>query len=339
MTRLRFALFGAGFWANYQLPGWIETGLVECVAICDPNREKADALADRWGVPIVYTSPDKLLANETLDFVDICAPVETHVPLAKMAADRGLHVVCQKPLAPSLDAAAELVATCQQKGVMLLVNENWRWQDPLRRLKAQLETGTIGTPFRARIDYRNSFPVFDNQPFLKTLKQFIITDMGTHILDVARFLFGEAVSLTCHTQTIHKDIQGEDVATVMLKMASGATVIVEMSYASPREYDRFPEVYIEVEGDKGFLELGPDFWIRETSPQGTLARREVPHHYEWANPEYDLIHTSIVTCQRNLARALAGLETAETTGEDNLKTLELVYRAYDSAARGQSVAL
>jgi D-apiose dehydrogenase len=339
MTALRFALFGAGFWANYQLPGWIETGLVECVAICDPSREKAQALADQWGVPRVYTSPDELLANETLDFVDICVPVETHVVLARTAADRGLNVVCQKPLAPSLEEAADLITYCEEKGVMLLVNENWRWQDPLRRLKAQLETGAIGTPFRARIDYRNSFPVFDNQPFLKTLKQFIITDMGTHILDAARFLFGEAVSLTCHMQTIHKDIQGEDVATIMLKMASGATVIVEMSYASPREHDRFPEVYVEVEGDQGFLELGPDFWIRQTSSQGTLAMRDVPHHYAWANPEYDLVHTSIVTCQTNLARALAGLEAAETTGADNLKTLTLVYKAYDSAASGQNVGL
>ena len=339
MERLRFAVFGAGFWSNYQLPGWLETGLVECVAICDPNLEKAQALAEQWGISHCYTLADELFAQETLDFVDICTPVESHVPLAKRAADRGLHVICQKPLAPSLEEAAELVAYCEQKGVMLLVNENWRWQDPLRRLKAQLETGHIGTPFRARIDYRNSFPVFDNQPFLKTLRQFIITDMGTHILDVARYLFGEAESLYCHTQTIHKDIQGEDVATIMLKMASGATVVVEMSYASPREHDRFPEVYVEIEGDQGFLELAPDFWIRETSPQGTLAQRSVPVHYDWANPKYDLIHTSIVTCQTHLAKALMALEPAETTGLDNMKTLRLVYKAYESAASGQTIGL
>ena len=339
MQPLRFALFGAGFWSNYQLPGWLETGLVQCVAVCDPNRDKAQALAEQWGVANVYTAAEELFAHETLDFVDLCSPVETHVPLAKMAADRGLNVVCQKPLAPSLDEAAELVDYCAQKGVLLLVNENWRWQDPLRRLKAQLNTGHIGTPFRARIDYRNSFPVFDNQPFLKTLKQFIITDMGTHILDVARYLFGEATSLYCHTQTIHKDIAGEDVATVMLKMANGMSVVVEMSYASPREHDRFPEVYIEIEGDEGFLDLGPDFWIRETSSQGTLAQRTVPVHYPWANPQYDLIHTSIVACQTHLAQALAGLAPAETTGADNLKTLQLVYKAYDSAAQGQSVVL
>jgi len=339
MARLRFALFGAGFWSNYQLPGWLESGQVDCVAVCDPTLEKAQALARLCDDAHSYTSADTLFAQETLDFVDLCTPVETHVPLAKMAADRGIHVVCQKPLAPSLDEAAELVAYCEQKGVMLLVNENWRWQDPLRRLKAHLNTGTIGTPFRARIDYRNSFPVFDNQPFLKTLPQFIIADMGTHILDVARYLFGEAASLDCHIQTIHQDIRGEDVATVMLRMVSGVTVIVEMSYASPREHDRFPETYVEIEGNQGFLELGPDFWIRETSRHGTQAQRVVPQHYAWANPQYDVIHTSIVTCQTHLAQALAGLVPAETTGRDNLKTLQLVYKAYESAEREQRVFL
>ncbi len=71
---------------------------------------------------------------------------------------------------------------------------------------------------RARIDYANSFPVFDNQPFLKELDHFILTDIGTHILDVARFLFGEASSVRCQTRRMRRDIAGEDVATVMMEM-------------------------------------------------------------------------------------------------------------------------
>jgi 4-hydroxy-3-polyprenylbenzoate decarboxylase len=96
-----------------------------------------------------------------------------------------------------------------------------------------------GTPFRARIDYCNSFPVFDNQPFLKELTEFILTDIGTHILDTARFLFGDVETLFCRTYRVHADIQGEDVATVMLGHVDGATVTCEMSYASRVEHDRF----------------------------------------------------------------------------------------------------
>lgn len=344
MEKLKFALFGAGFWSRYQLAGWMETGLVECIAICDPIREKAEALAGDFGVAAVYDDPQTLFEREKPDFVDICTSVETHSPLAMMALEHGLPVVCQKPMAPTLQEARQLVERFQQAGVPLYVNENWRWQHPLRELKARLDSGRIGRVFRARIDYRNSFPVFDNQPFLKQLDQFILTDIGTHILDVARFLFGEASTLYAQTARVHPDIRGEDVASVMMKMHSPTndvtTVVCDMSYASPREHDRFPETFVEIEGENGFLELGPDYWVRETlKAQGTNAARYVPPRFEWANPAYDLIHSSIYPCQLNIARALHGLEPGETTGADNLKTLALVFAAYASAAGGESVRL
>ncbi len=335
MKKLRFALLGAGFWARYQLAGWRETEGVECVAICDPLRPKAEALAAHYNISTVYEDVHTLLANEQVDFLDVCTSPDTHAPLVHLAAEKRLNVVCQKPLANTLADAENMVKACHDAGVSLLVNENWRWQYPLRQFKAQLDAGNIGLPFRARIHYCNSFPVFDNQPFLKTLEQFILTDIGTHILDAARFLFGEAQTLYATTQRIHPDIRGEDVATVMMKMGENITVVCEMSYASRTEIERFPETYVYVEGDQGFLELGPDYWIRETTASGTHARRFVPHHYEWANPAYDLAHSSIVACQTDLLKSLSGNGFSETTGADNLETLRLVFGAYDSAASGE----
>jgi D-apiose dehydrogenase len=133
-----------------------------------------------------------------------------------------------------------MVEGCRNAGVPLAIHENWRWQTAIRQVKAALDTRAIGAIHRARIDYANSFPVFENQPFLKELEQFILTDIGSHILDVARFLFGEARTLYCQTQRVHRDIKGEDVATVMMRMHSDATVTCNMSYASPVEHDRFP---------------------------------------------------------------------------------------------------
>ncbi|MAS38185.1 MAG: oxidoreductase [Anaerolineaceae bacterium] len=329
---LRFAMLGAGFWSAFQLAGWHELDGLECVAICDPVQAKAEARAQPFGVPRVYTDPAELMAQETLDFVDVVTPVETHRPLVELAAGHGLHVVCQKPMGVDLAEAAAMVRTCEQAGVKLLINENWRWQNPLRQFKRQLDAGAIGQPFRARIHYVNSFPVFDNQPFLKSLDQFILTDIGSHILDTARFLFGEAHTLYAQTHRVHPDIQGEDVATVMMNMGDNITVTCEMSYASRTEIERFPETYVYVEGRDGFLELGPDFWIRETTTQGTLAKRYPPPRYAWADPAYDLIHSSIVPCQANLLCDLQGKGTAETTGADNLKTCQLYFGAYESAA-------
>jgi D-apiose dehydrogenase len=335
---LRFALFGTGFWSYFQLAGWLEVEHVECVALYNRTRAKAEKLAAQFNVPRVYDDPVALLENEQLDFIDICTNVETHLPFTEIAAARGLAVVCQKPMAPTLGEAEQLVRVCAAANVPLFINENWRWQYPIRQFKAALDSGRIGKPFRARMDYRNSFPVFESQPFLKDLEQFILTDIGSHILDVARYLFGEAATIYCHTTRVHTDIKGEDVATVMLKMGEGITVMCELSYASRREHDRFPETYIQVEGDAGFLELGPDFWIRETTAAGTLATRHQPPRYPWADPNYDVVHSSIVPCQTNIAAGLRGGQ-AETTGEDNLKTIELVFKSYESMANGQVIEL
>jgi predicted dehydrogenase len=332
-------MFGTGFWSYYQLPGWNETGEVECVALYNRTRSKAEKLGEQYGISAIYDDAEALLNNEQLDFVDICTNVESHYPFTKMAAERGLAVVCQKPMATSLEEAQAMVDVCQQHGVLLYINENWRWQYPIRQLKQALDTGRIGKVFRAVIDYRNSFPVFDNQPFLKELPQFILTDIGSHILDTARFLFGDASRLYCTTSRVHPDIQGEDVATVMLTMESGATVVCLMSYASKREHDRFPETFVQIEGDRGFLELAPDFWLRETTEAGTLSSRHKPPRYAWADPAYDLAHASIVPEQWNIARALKGLEPGETSGEDNLKTVQLVFKSYESSQTGQVIQL
>jgi predicted dehydrogenase len=185
--------------------------------------------------------------------------------------------------------------------------------------------------------YANSFPVFDNQPFLKELDEFILMDIGSHILDTARFLFGDARSLYCQTQRIHSDIRGEDVATVMMEMESGVTVVASMSYASPLEHDRFPETYIQVECERGAVELGPNFWVRVTTQNGTIAQRHKPPRYAWADPAYDLVHASIVPCQADLLKMLQGGGAVETSGVDNYKTMQLVFGAYQSARSSQVV--
>jgi predicted dehydrogenase len=353
MANLKFAIFGTGFWAQFQLAGWHEVGGVECVALYNRTRRKAEALGPRFGVPRVYDDAEALLANEQLDFVDIITDVDTHAKFTQLAAAHKVPVICQKPMAPTLAIAEVMVRACQQAGVPLFIHENWRWQTPIRALKAALDQGLIGTPFRARIDMISGFPVFKNQPFLADLEQFIITDLGSHTLDVARFFFGEARSLYCQTRRVHPNIKGEDVATMVMSMSpitspvsgnetritggtANAIVTVNMAYAENYlEHDRFPETYFFVEGDKGSIELGPDFWLRTTTANGTHARRVPPPRYAWADPAYDVVHASIVGCNADLLKALKGEGQAETTGEDNLKTVRLVFGSYESAAKNQ----
>src|SRR5690606_10067820 len=169
---------------------------------------------------------------------------------------RGLDVVCQKPLAPSFGEAKQLVDFATRSGARLFVNENFRWQAPLRRVRALMADGVIGDVFKARISFCSAFPVFENQPFLAQLDRFILTDIGSHVLDICRFLLGEVETLYCRTARVSPGIRGEDVATVLMHMRSGAHCIAEMSYASIREREVFPQTLLLIEGAAGSIRLG-----------------------------------------------------------------------------------
>ena len=337
--KLRFAVLGTGFWANYQIPAWMELEGIELVALYNRTQSKAETLAHQFNVPHVYDSVQKLLDNETLDFVDIITDVDTHAPFTEMAAKKGIAVICQKPMAPKLPIAKQMVSVCKNSSVPFFIHENWRWQAPIRKVKEILDTGVIGKVFKARVTFCSGFPVFENQPFLAELDEFILTDIGSHILDICRFLFGEVDTLHCHTATVNPSIKGEDVANVFMKMKSGITCYAEMSYASILEYEPFPQTFILVEGEHGSIALTKDYELRVATRKGTEVHKANPKQYAWVDPKYALVHSSIVDCNRDILNALQGNGKSETTGADNLETVRLVHAAYASARKNQIIEM
>ena len=338
MDNLKFAVFGTGFWSHFQIPGWMELPGLELCAVYNRTRSKAEEVARKFSVPRVYDNAEMLLEREELDFVDIITDVDTHLPFTEMAARRGLDVVCQKPMAPNYEDAAKMVEICKQHGVRLFVNENFRFQAPLRRLKEVLDSGVIGEAFKARVSFCSAFPVFDNQPFLAELDRFILTDVGSHVLDVCRYLMGEARSLRCLIKRVNPGISGEDVADVFMEMESGAHCFAEMSYASILEKEVFPQTLVLLEGTKGSLHLDADFVLKTTTREGTSLETVKPVMYPWLDPDYAVVHSSIVDAQRDILNGLRGGE-AQTTGDDNFRTVQLVWASYASAERDQIIYL
>jgi predicted dehydrogenase len=236
-------------------------------------------------------------------------------------------------MAASLKDARQMVAGFAGAKTPFFVHENWRWQTPMRALINTLRSGSIGTPFRARLSFTSGFHVWANQPALRELEQFILTDIGTHVLDAARACFGEAGSLYCQLhKTLRPAVKGDNVATLLLSMGEARTsVVIELAYAkTPLERECFPQTLAFVEGPLGSIEVTDDYWLRVTTKKGTHSRRHPPPRYAWADPRYDVAQSSMVACHRDLLAALRGERAAETTGADNLKTLELVFGAYDS---------
>ncbi len=334
----KFALLGAGYWAQFQIAAWQEIPGVRCMAIYNRTRSKASALAERFGIPSVYDDAAALLDNEKLDFVDIVTGNTTHLQFVRMCAERRIPLICQKPMAPTLAECKEMVEICRAAGVPFLIHENWRWQAPIRALKLALESGVIGQPVRANINVLTSADDFQNQPFLKELERMLLADMGVHVLDVSRFLFGEAETVYCQTTRVQPDIKGEDMATVVMRMQNALTVVIQLAFARiPLERDLYIQTLIFIEGQRGSIELAPDYWIRITTADGTQSRQYPPPRYSWGEPTAEVCTSSIVDCHRDLLGALHGKYTAETTADDNLKTMSLMEACYRSAKSGSVV--
>lgn len=340
MKNLRFAVLGCGFWSKFQVGAWTEVEGAELAAVYNRTREKAEKLAREFNIPAVYDNAEQLFRKEKLDFVDIITDVDTHALFVEMAVRNGIkHIICQKPMAPDFETAKRMVSICQKAGAQLYIHENYRWQAPVRRFREIIDSGIIGKPFKARVSFLSGFPVFDNQPFLKELDHFILTDMGSHILDICRYLFGECSTVCCQTRAVNRGIKGEDLALVLMEMKNGMPVYTEMSYASIVENDSFSTVHILAEGEKGSVFLGPKFEIRTTTRQGTQSEFVRFPSYLWADPDYIVNHESGIHINRNILKAIQGGSKAENTGEDNLETVRLIWACYESAATGKKIRL
>ena len=333
---LKGAVIGTGFWSNFQIAAWKELQGVEIVALYNRTLSRAKTVGEKFGIENIYDDIDELLQKEELDFVDIITDVDTHFNFTKAAAAKGLQVICQKPMAPSLSLAEEIVSFTKQQNVGFFIHENFRWQAPIRAVNQLLNEGVIGKPFKARVGFVSGFPVFDNQPFLAEIEHFILTDIGSHVLDICRFLFGEATSLYCLTQKVNKKIKGEDVANVLMEMEGGLHCYAEMSYASILEKEAFPQTLILVEGENGSIHLTNDFELKVSTKSGTTSSIVRPVNYNWADQEYVVVHSSIVDCNKDILNGIKG-GACETTGDDNLKTVKLVWSSYESANTGKVI--
>lgn len=332
---LKGALIGAGFFAQNQMHGWAGIDGVQIVAVCDRDPVRRDQTAAAFGAR-PYSDAADMLAAESLDFVDIATTVGSHRPLVEMAAAAGVHVICQKPFAETMEDARAMVAAVDAAGKVLMVHENFRWQSAVRAAIDAVRGGAIGTPFFGRVSFRSGYDVFSGQPYLATDPRFIIQDLGIHILDVARALFGDVANLSATTRRINPAIRGEDVATMLLEHEDGVTSVVDCSYATRRQPENFPETLLEIDGDRGTLRLDAGYRL-VIQTDGEVVRDVAPPVLPWAERPWHNIQESVQIIQAHFVDCLRAGTQPETSGHDNLKTLALVEAAYQSAADGSRI--
>lgn len=337
---LRGALVGAGKITPFHLQAWERISQAAIVAIADPDVEKAQARAQEFGIGFdrVYASLAEVLqAEKRLDFVDIATPPHVRLEPVKLAAAHGLHVLCQKPFARDLAEAQAMIVACKRAGVVLSVNENWRWRSWYREIKEMIAAGRVGRPIYARIACHGSGSLrrratlpSDREP--PTAFGFLF-HWGIHLVDVLRFLFGEVDSVYARLERLDRQQSREDWAVITLGFGE-LTALIDISCGSHAPYGCANRTQhnvedVRIEGDAGAILLlqdpGKGDLMRVTTQEG-----------EWEQPAYDgkpieAYRQSYVSTQCHFVDCLLTGSTPETHGEDNLRTLAVTLAAYHSA--------
>lgn len=329
----KVAIVGAGYWARNHLLAWRANPKVAVTALCDVDATRLAGRGEEFGIApeARFGDLDAMLGRVEVDIVDIVTPPKTHLPLVSAAARAGKHVMCIKPFAESIAEAREMAEVVERYGVKAMVSENWRWFQPIRRLKRVLDEGLVGRPYYAKyssLEYATPLMTDEakmEQPFLRTMPRLLFYEMGVHWFDVWRFLFGEPERLYAEMRHISGEVAGEDLGVVSI--SHGDLVgILEMSWVSRcslLEEKQHHEQMI-IEGDRATVTMDAEDQIRLVASDGSASVVD-------EKARFDTI-ASIEQLQSHFIQGLENGTTLETDIADNLKTLELVFAAYESAA-------
>ena len=256
---------GAGYFSHFQYEAWNRIPEVELVAVCNRSLDKATAVARQYGIGKVIPWPnlENYLDETRPDFIDIITPPETHLEISQMAASRGIAVICQKPLAPTMEASRQIVELAGDAGIRFMAHENWRWQPWYREMKRQLDSGILGRLHSIAVRMRmgdgwKEDAYLARQPFFRDYPRLLVYETGVHFLDTFRFLGGEVSTVYARLQKRNPAIEGEDAGQIVVGFKSGATAILDASRYNETECPdpRYTFGTVRIDGSKGHLELG-----------------------------------------------------------------------------------
>ena len=295
MKQLKAGVVGVGFIGAVHIEQLRRLGNVEVVALADEAgaQEKADALY----VPHAYTNYKDMIDNEQLDCVHICTPNSTHYEIAMYAMERGVNVVCEKPMTCTVEEAEKLRAYAKEKGLVNAMNFNCRFYPMAYQMRQMVRSGEVGDIYTVHGGYLQDWLFLDTDYSWRLEPEFTgasraFADIGSHWIDLVEYITGlRAVEVLADFAIFHKTrkkptkeiatysgmalrpedyeevpITTEDYATVLFHMENGACVSCNISQVFA---GRKNQMIVSVAGSRCALH-----WDSENSNALWIGRRE-----------------------------------------------------------------
>ncbi|MFS4417601.1 Gfo/Idh/MocA family protein [Maribacter sp. 2307ULW6-5] len=330
MKKLKGVAVGLGYFSQFHLEAWGRLPGVEISAVCDLDKDLAHKTALEYGIPHAHDHPEKMLLTEKPDFIDIITPPETHLNLCQLAAQNGVHIICQKPLAPSLKEATHIQKIVKDHGIRMMVHENFRFQPWHREIKRLLEEKHVGTQLHS-INWQMRMgdgwqedAYMNRQPYFREMEKLFMYETGIHLIDTLRYFGGDIDRVFAKLKRFNANIKGEDSALVLCDFNKGGSAIIDANRynESTCKNPRLTFGKILLEGDKGSIRLYEDGRIA-IQP---LGQKERTHTYSFEDKNFsgDCVYA---TQQHFVDRLRSGapFETNLTEYLKNMRVLETIY--------------
>ncbi|MGA2269835.1 MAG: Gfo/Idh/MocA family oxidoreductase [Bryobacteraceae bacterium] len=342
----RIGAIGAGFiMRDVQLPAYRKAGY-SVVALAGKPLSQAREVAELRGIPRVYDTYQELLADPSIEVVDIAVPPDLQPGVISEAIHQAGHIrgiLAQKPLAMSYRGACSVVEACEQAGIVLAVNQNMRYDQSIRALKTLLERGELGEPVLATIEMR-AIPHW--QPWLRSYSGLTLAAMSIHHLDCFRFLFGDPRSVYASARTDPRtDFPHRDgIVLYILEYDNGLRASAwDDVWTGPAREGAAPDIYIRwrVEGTDG-LAKGTIGWPEYPSAvPSTIDFTTKRRPGEWFKPRWDEVWfpDAFQGTMGELLDSLATGRAPAISGRGNLGTMALVEACYRSLEEHRPVDL
>ncbi|MDF2645325.1 MULTISPECIES: Gfo/Idh/MocA family protein [unclassified Paenibacillus] len=339
MSKIKVAVVGCGSIAKHRhIPEYAWNSNVELVAFVDPVLERAEHFAQLHGGK-AYSSYTEMLKQEKVDAVSVCTPNFLHAEVSIAAANAGAHVLVEKPMASTAEEAEAMIEAAKKNGVFLMVGHNQRLMPPHVKAKEILNSGKLGKVLTFRTSFGHPGPegwsVDGRESWFFRKEEATMGamgDLGVHKSDLIRWLLADEVAqVAAFVGTLHKEgTDVDDNATCLLRMKSGATGSLVASWTYYKGQDNSTVLWCENGVIK--IDTDPNDQVIVELRDGTVERYKVgqiaTNEKQTHSGVIDEFVTSILEGQK-----------PRISGEEGLRSLQVILAAFESEATGKVISL
>lgn len=323
---LKWGVLGAGSVAQRRaMPAIQKADNAELHALLSRDADRAKRLATEYGAARAYTTVDALLADDALDAIYVATPVHLHCEQVIAAAERGLQVLCDKPMALTLQECTQMISACDANGVHLQVCFLFRFHSCFQQIRTWVNDGRLGQIVHGRMPFLKQYALTPDEWRAQPEKGGggCFMDLGPHSVDMLRYLIGEVNTVSAfYNSTIH-DYPVEETGGMLLRFDNGAQAFTDLSFSVP-----YCDIVLELYGTKGTVWVyNDDGWKIRTHFDGEL--QLIPSQYE------DLYQHQFEHFAACVHHGIAPI----TSGLDGLRANEILAAAYHSGQTCQVVNL